>query len=113
VNGGAWSISSAALGPWTPLGGISTSTLDGLFVADLDGDGIADVVKDDGGDVSYAKSGHDAFVAIRSTDGAKIIAHGRFQGGIRENLLWWSDEVIDIGPGLSAPATSWSRQDMR
>jgi hypothetical protein len=113
VNGGKWSIASAALGDWVTLGGISTSSLDGLFVADLDGDGIADVVKDDGGDVSYAKSGRNAFVAIRSTDGQKIIAHGRFQGGLREGLLWWSDEVIDIGPGLTAPATRWSRQDMR
>jgi hypothetical protein len=113
VNGRVWSITSAARGTWAPLGGISTPTLDGFFVADLDGDGIADVAKDDGGNVSYAKSGRNAFVAVRSTGGAKIVAHGRFEGGVRDDLVWWSDAVLDIGRGLSAPGTTWSRQDMR
>ena len=112
INGGRWSISSDAEGLWTALGGPQTSDTNGLIVGDFDGDGVADVGRQDGDDFQVSLGGRAPFTTVRSTD-SSVVLSGRFEGGIRDDVLWWNSDHFYGGPGLTAPSVLWSRQDMR
>jgi FG-GAP-like repeat len=117
INDGKWSISSAARTNWISLNGPSTSNLDGVIVGDFDGDGIADVgrvtfVGFSAYSFQYSRSGRDDFGNTRFTL-RPVILSGRFEGGVRSDVLWWSEFDFMVAPGPSATEQTWSRQDMR
>ncbi len=118
MNGGKYSISSAAQGSWTALGGPSTTNLDWVIVGDFDGDGTADVgvtLLTQPFPQFYVSSGGRAGFQLARTLTSLVVVAGRFEGGRRTDVLFLSPDRLQYlaGAGVGTPLQLWSRQDMR